>query len=88
MRTFELRETETGYVLSGGGLPAPLTYPEKEYAIRLVGFMSQKEGSELRIYGKDGGLIDTEHRKATMSASQGSLESGLRGETDLGNNPS
>jgi hypothetical protein len=82
---FDLRHTEEGFLLSGGMLPASLPYPEKEYAIRLVGFLSQKQGSELRIYGKGGGLIETQTRRALMPLTQDSLGGGLRGESALGN---
>ncbi len=85
MLDFELRETKDGFILTGGQLPAPLPYPDKEHAIRLVGFLSQKEGSEMRIYGSDGKLIDTQVRKAAPSLSDNSLGSGLGGGSNLGN---
>ena len=82
---FELRQTEDGFVLTGGQLPAPLPYPDMDHAIRLVGFLSQKEGSELRVYGLDGKLIDTQTRKSGLPLADNSLGSGLRGTSDLGN---
>ncbi len=82
---FELRQTQDGFTLTGGQLPAPLPYPDKEHAIRLVGFLSQKQGSELRIYGLDGELIDTQARRPAMPLTDNSLGSGLRGDSDLGN---
>ncbi len=85
MLDFELRETKDGFILTGGQLPAPLSYPEKEHAIRLVGFLSQKEGSELRIYGPDHKLVDTQTRKPAMPLPDNSLGSGLSGNSDLGN---
>jgi hypothetical protein len=63
---FELRQTEDGFFLSGGDLPIPLPYSEKEYALRLVEFLSQQQGSELRIFGANGELIDTQILKAAM----------------------
>ena len=63
----------------------PLPYPDMEHAIRLVGFLSQKEGSELRIYGASGELIDTQTRKPNMPLTKGSLGSGLSGGSNLGN---
>ena len=77
MLDFELRQTEDGFVLTGGQLPVPLPYPDMEHAVRLVGFLSQKEGSELRIYGNDGKLIETQIRKAAMPLTKDSLGSGL-----------
>ena len=85
MLDFELRETKDGFILTGGQLPAPLPYPDKEHAVRLVGFLSQKEGSEMRIYGLEGKLIDTQTRKAAMPLTDNSLGSGLGGDADLGN---
>ena len=63
---FEIRQTKDGFVLSGGPLPAPLSYPDKEHALRLVEFLSQKDGSELRIYSLDGQLIETQTCKAAI----------------------
>lgn len=75
MLDFELRQTKEGFILTGGQLPVPLPYPEIEYAVRLVGFLSQKEGSELRIYGPDGKLTDTQTRKPAVPLTDGSLGS-------------
>jgi hypothetical protein len=72
---FELRQTDKGFILTGGDLPAPLPYPEKEYAIRLVGFLSQQKGSELRIFGPNGELIETQTRKPAMPLTKDSLGS-------------
>lgn len=85
MLIFDLRQTEEGFLLSGGSLPAPLAYPEKAYAVRLVGFLSQEKGCELRIYGEEGKLIETQTRRAAMPLARESLGVGLRGESGLGN---
>ena len=85
MLIFELRQNAEGFVLSGGQLPSPLSYPEKEYAIRLVGFLSQLQGSELRIYGPDGQPTQTQRREPAMPLAKGSLGGGLQGQSSLGN---
>jgi hypothetical protein len=62
MRIYELRETETGYALSGGQLEEVLQYPEPdaiEYAARMVGFLAQTTGAELGIFAADGRAIET-----------------------------
>ena len=87
MLSFDLRETREGFVLSGGQLEKPLQYHEKdaEAAIRLVGFLSQRKGSDLRIYGPEGELRSSRHREAGVPLRDGSLGSGLRGDSALGN---
>src|ERR1700756_4058946 len=85
MLSFELQETEDGFVLSGGQLKGPLHYPDRESAERLVGFLSQQEGSELRICRENGDLTSIQRREPAMPFEKGSLGSGLRGESDLGN---
>jgi hypothetical protein len=83
---FELRQTHDGYILTGGQLPAPLSYPDMEHAVRLVEFLSQKEGGELRIYGLDGKLTETQHRKAAPNMrTKDSPGSGLGRSPDLAN---
>jgi len=87
MLSFELREVEDGLTLSGGALRDPLLYPpdDPEAAIRLVGFLSQQQGSELRIYKADGCLKATQRREPAMPLEKGSLGDGLRGASALGN---
>lgn len=86
MLTFELRKTRDGFVLSGGQLEKPLPYPDKDSAIRLVGFLSVQQGSELRIYGPDGELKETQTREPMIPLPKESLGSGLSGQSNLGNN--
>ena|ERR1035437_679558 len=85
MLSFEIRQTESGFILSGNQLERPLTYPEQDAAVRLVGFLSQKEGSELRLYGVDGNLKSIQRREPAMPLGESSLGSGLRGTSKLGN---
>lgn len=69
MLKFELRKTEDGYQLAGGQLDEPLDYPDPdaiEYATRVVGFLSQKTGGELRVIAADGSLVDTKTFRVTM----------------------
>jgi hypothetical protein len=86
MLTFELRETENGFALSGGQLESPLLYREQDpdAAIRLVGFLSQREGSDLRIHASNG-RITTQRREPAMPFDKNSLGEGLRGQSSLGN---
>jgi hypothetical protein len=81
---FELRQTDDRFILTGGDL-TPLPYSEKEYALRLIGFLSQQQGSELRILGPNGELIETQIRKAAIPLAKDSLGSGLSGDSKLGN---
>jgi hypothetical protein len=62
---FELRPVADGLELSGGELKEPLKYPDRESAIRLVGFLSQRRGSELRIFDATGALLETQRREPT-----------------------
>jgi hypothetical protein len=60
---FEIRlETSGAVKLSGGQLDSPLDYQPPdgmEMATRMVGFLSQKLGSELRVFDGDGRLVST-----------------------------
>ncbi len=61
MSLFELRRCGDGYDLSGGQLEETLHYPEPdaiEYAKRVVGFLAQVSGRELRVHDGDN-LIET-----------------------------
>jgi hypothetical protein len=86
MLRFELQETESGFALSGGQLEEPLLYCEKDpnAAIRLVGFLSQQEGSKLRIHASDGRMT-MQHREPAVPFEKNSLGSGLRGDSTFGN---
>lgn len=63
MHTFELRPVENGYELRGGQLSKPMVFlePEPRPAVHLVGFLSQKLGSELRIFDAAGEVTETRH---------------------------
>jgi hypothetical protein len=56
---FELRVIRNGIELSGGQLKGLLVFPEcePERALRLVRFLSQKEGGVMRIFNAEGKLI-------------------------------
>lgn len=60
MHAFELRPVENGYELRGGQLPDPMVFrdPEPRPAVHLVGFLSQKLGSELRIFDAAGQVVE------------------------------
>lgn len=66
--SYELRSIEGGFELSGGKLNEPMIYrePEPSPAIHLVGFLSQRDGSELRVLDRAGHLIHTRRFQATM----------------------
>jgi hypothetical protein len=68
MDTYELREIAGRLRLSGGQLTAPLTYPaaDKDSAIRVVGFLSQRHGSILRIFGAADELIESQRREPVV----------------------
>jgi hypothetical protein len=85
MLSFELREVEEGFALNGGQLEEPLLYREKEpdAASRLVGFLSQQQGSELQIYARDGALGSKQRREPVMPLGKSSLGNALRGESTL-----
>jgi hypothetical protein len=75
---FELRETESGLRLSGGQLEDGLNYPasDKQQAIGVVGFLSQRDGSILRLFDSADNVIETQRREATifMKGAVGGLE--------------
>jgi hypothetical protein len=61
MDQFEMRLVENGFELRGGKLAEPMVFSgEKEpdrVIIHLVGFLSRKDGSTLRIFDADGNLV-------------------------------
>jgi hypothetical protein len=61
MHTFELRPVNNGFELRGGLLPEPMIFRDVEPcpAVHLVGYLSQKLGSELRIFNAAGEVIQT-----------------------------
>jgi hypothetical protein len=56
-----LRPVENGFELRGGQLPEPMIFRDIEPrpAIHLVGYVSQKLGSDLRIFNATGKVIQT-----------------------------
>ena len=67
MDNFELRQSGKYLHLSGGGFEQPLVYPaaDQEAPVRLVGFLSQRHGSVLRVFDAAGKLVDTQRRTGT-----------------------
>ena len=66
---YDLRSRGESYELSGGRLSQPLKYSEPdaiEYATRMVGFLSQITGGELRIFDSAGELQATKHFRASV----------------------
>jgi len=83
MHTFELRPVENGFELRGGQLPEPMIFRDLEPrpAVHLVGFLSQKIGSELRIFNAAGEVIETRRYEAVVPI-PGAV-SGLHGPTQM-----
>jgi hypothetical protein len=83
MYTFDLRAVTDGYELRGGPLDAPMIYREKEArsAVHLVGFLSQKSGSELRIFDAEGELANTRHFRPVLPLA--GAVGGLQGPADM-----
>ncbi len=79
MHTFDLRPVNNGFELRGGQLTEPLIFLEADPqpAVHLVGFLSQKIGSELRIYDSGGKLL-RERRYEPILPLSGAV-GGLRG---------
>jgi hypothetical protein len=79
MRAFEFWPVENGFELRGGQLTEPMVFREDEPrpAVHLVGFRSQKEGSELRIFNAAGEVVVTRRYEPEIPMS-GAL-GGLRG---------
>jgi len=67
MQTFDLRQSGAHLQLSGEPLSEPLIYPagDPEAPIRLVGYLSQLNGSVLRIFNAAGDLVEVQRREAT-----------------------
>jgi hypothetical protein len=59
---YELRPNGSKVELTGGKLDESMTFDHQEYATRLVGFLSQRDGSVLRIFNAAGALVDTQRR--------------------------
>ena len=83
MHTFELRPVANGFELRGGQLPEPMIFQEEEPrpAIHLAGFLSQKEGSELRIFNAAGEVIQAKRYEPVMPM-PGAV-GGLHGPTEM-----
>ena len=63
MHKFDLRPVDGGFELKGGQLSEPLLFlePDPQPAVHLVGFLSQKLGSELQTFDAAGELIQRRH---------------------------
>jgi hypothetical protein len=61
MHLFELRPVNSGFELSGGYLPTPMAFGDFEMlpVLRLVGYLSQHDVSELLIFNAEGDIIET-----------------------------
>ena len=61
MHSFELRPGESGFELSGGRLPAPMAFGDFEMSpvLRLVGYLSAEDVSELSIFNANGDIVET-----------------------------
>jgi hypothetical protein len=79
MHSFELRPVSLGFELRGGQLTEPMVFREEEPrpGIHLVGFLSQKEGSELRVFDAAGEVVCTRRHEPVMPR-EGAV-GGLRG---------
>lgn len=68
MHTFELRPVPDGFELRGGQLTETMVFCEDEPrpAVHLVGFLSQKDGGELRIFNAAGKVIMTRRYEAVI----------------------
>jgi len=78
MDVYEFRPVDNGYVLNGGRLDAPLHYPEKdarEYAQRMVGFLSQLNGAEFNVFDSAGVKIETKIYRHSIRPSKSELGS-------------
>ena len=68
MHTLELRPVDNGFELRGGQLSEPMVFRDIEPrpAVHLVGFLSQKLGSELRIFNAADEVIQTRRYEAVL----------------------
>lgn len=68
MHMFELRPVPDGFELRGGPLTETMVFWEDEPrpAVHLVGFLSQQDGGELRIFNADGEVIVTRRYEAVI----------------------
>ncbi len=77
MESFELRRRGEHLHLIGESFEDPLVYPaaDPEAPIRLVGFLSQRQGSVLRVFNATDELVEVQDRPATvvMSGAVGGL---------------
>jgi hypothetical protein len=67
MDEFELRPVEEGFKLTGGQLLGSMIFSgaEPDRAIHLVGFLSRKDGSILRIFDGEGQQIEKRRYEGT-----------------------
>lgn len=80
---FELRPVPDGFELRGGQLIETMVLCEAKLrpTVHLVGFLSQKDGGELRIFNAKDEVIQTRHYVAVIPISGGG--GGLRGPLNL-----
>ena len=81
MEEYELRPVEGNLELSGGKLEETLRYPsdDRAAAVRLVGFLSQRTGSILRVFDAVGHEVETQRREATVVLDRAGNSTVLRG---------
>jgi hypothetical protein len=65
---YELRPVDERLELTGGMLKETLRFPaeDRDAAVRVVGSLSQRAGSVLRIFDTDGNEVETQRRDATV----------------------
>ena len=87
MHEFALRVIKSGIELSGGQLKGSLVFPKwkPERALRLVGFLSQKVGSLMRIFNVEGKLIKERRFEADTPTANaiGGIRGATSGESDF-----
>jgi hypothetical protein len=83
MHMFELRPVPDGFELRGGQLTETMVFCEAESrpTVHLVGFLSQKDGGELRIFNATGEVIVTRRYEAVIPM-EGAV-GGLHGPSNL-----
>ncbi len=71
MHIFELRPVDDGFELRGGQLQKSMVFHEVETrrAVHLVGFLSQKLGSELRVFNAAGEVVETRRYEPVVATS-------------------
>ena len=88
MHIFELQPVPDGFELRGGQLTETMVFCEDEPrpAVHLVGFLSQKDGGELRIFNGAGEVIMTRRYEAVIPT--GGAVGGLHGPSEMASDES